>query len=311
VAPSSRLVLVAVTIAALAESAGATPSDDVSIEYAAPEACPAKEVFRSWVATRTVRADIVAARPGLRRFVVAIVAQDGGYAGVLRAVDELGASSIRHLVAPSCADVALALALTTALAADASLPEPVPPPPPPRARAIDVSGTEAPRRVSWAMGIHAAATSGAAPDLLFGVPVFVEASLLRGTHPSARLAVEYTSIATDTAGYTRLTSRLDLCPVALAAGRLLAQPCAVAEAGALRVGGLRVDMPEVHTRAWVSLGGGARLALRIGRWMRLETMAFAGFPLVRDRFTVAETVNVHVVPAVTFSLSAGVAWTFP
>ncbi len=300
--------LVAVLIISLPVAGAAR--EEISIAYAAPEGCPDRGAFLEWVMARTARATIVEGRPRGRAFVVAIVAHEGGFAGVLRVIDGGGDSSIRRIETQTCVDVSRALAFTTALAIDeaaASAGEALADAP--SAPATVTAPAAAPRaRVEMLAGVHVAAAVGVGPEAMVAIPIFVDVGLRGGWRPRVRLGVEVTSGSADDAVFRRVLARIDACPAELRAGIVAVQPCVAGDAGALWARG-EVLMPLAQVRPWVSLGGAARASLRVSARARIELEGRVGFPVVRDRFIVSG-VAIHEVPLATFSLGGGIAMSF-
>lgn len=182
---------------------GASPASaksDVGLAYEAPDGCPTQPEFVAAVATRGAAFVGAATDRAHRIMVVAIRAEDGGFAGALQVRDDQTATNKREVHGPTCGEVADALAVVTAIAlrpadtaatqATPPAPAPVQPSPPalPKAAPPAAAGDErlrgstmvyhhehedvdvGPGKISFDLArtltFYGGATSGAAPSLL-------------------------------------------------------------------------------------------------------------------------------------------------
>jgi hypothetical protein len=104
-----------VAVAALAASPALAKSD-VGLAYEAPDGCPTQPEFVAAVATRGAAFAGSATDGAHRVMVVAIRAEDGGFAGALQVRDDQTATNKREVHGPTCAEVVDALAVVTAIA---------------------------------------------------------------------------------------------------------------------------------------------------------------------------------------------------
>jgi hypothetical protein len=172
---------------------------------------------------------------------------------------------------------------------------------------------------SWtfAVGAHAGAIDGVAPDVLLLIPVFVEAARESDSvfAPAARLRVERTGSGTVASGdahaqFTWTAAALDLCPLKLGAGRFDARPCVRFEGGTLEAAGVDVQPSRSGARPWLSTGAAARARVFVVGPLFLEAEASLALALVRDRFFVEPSQTVFRAPLVGWSATGGVGVQF-
>jgi len=211
---------------------------------------------------------------------------------------------VQELHGTTCGEVADALALVLALAIDArandaSALTAAPPPPPPLTPSPAGAPPELPSdrlvgRTSRASRWAISSTLGVGVTGPFvGPEAFLEMSLVPATGdrgfsllPGARLGASLTwSRAGDSFGdvaqFTRVSAILDLCPLRLAWGRLVASACARGEAGALTASG-----GSLQTSPRPSLAGGALVVAHWTLWDRAFVQLEGGavLPFPQDRF---------------------------
>jgi hypothetical protein len=167
-------------------------------------------------------------------------------------------------------------------------------------------------------GAGAGLVGGAAPSVLLSVPAFVEVSRQLGgiVEPSVRLRFERTAIASTSdrtgggARFVRTGGAADLCPIALRARSLRAQPCLRAELAALYARGRNVDPARSDVRPWFAVGPVVRVRLEIVGPLFVELEAAILVAAVRDRFYVEPTTLLYRPPALgaTTAFAVGLAF---
>lgn len=206
------------------------------------------------------------------------------------------------------------------------------PPPAPPGSPADASTVAAPLPLAgpdaaptqergWTVstGVGAGLVGGAAPRILLSVPVFVEVSRELGgiVEPSARVRFERTSIASTDgstgsggARFVRTGGAADLCPIALRARSLRAQPCLRAELAALYARGRNIEPARSEVRPWFALGPVARVRVELVGPLFVELEAALLIAAVRDRFYVEPATLVYRPPAMgaTTAFSVGLAF---
>jgi hypothetical protein len=308
----------------------------VQLEYEGPAVCPDGAAFTREVLARAPRARVAAPAERARTLLARVKPGGGhGYDGVLVVRDTGAATTERAVHAPSCDELVTALAVIAAMvidpmtaktgaidagsaladaAADGAEPadaggpppitppappttphpsEPPPPPPPPE--------PERERRERWELsaGAGGGAIGGSAPTLLFSVPVFFEVSRHGAglVEPALRIRFERTATAASERGaFTRTGGAVDLCPIALRARSLRAQPCARVELAALSVSGREVEPVRSDLRPWFALGPVARVRLELGSPLFIELEGAVLLAVVRDRFFVEPGTLVYRAP---------------
>jgi hypothetical protein len=311
--------------------------------------CPDTEAFTREVLARAPRARLAAPSEHARTLAAQVRTTGArGYEGVLAVRDPSGPTTERAVHAPSCTEVVTALAVIAAMvvdpvtakigaidagassaeaAADAAtdasqstsppaddgsappiesavptaLPPPLPPPGPAKDR-WDVSA-----------GAGGAAIGGSAPTLLFSVPVFFEVARQTGgtLEPALRFRFERTVTASSEEGeFSRTGGSVDLCPIALRARSLRAQPCARIELAALYAKGRAVDPVRSDLRPWFAFGPLARVRLELAAPIFLELEGGVLIAGVRDRFFVEPGTLVYRAPVVgaTTAFALGLAF---
>lgn len=168
-------------------------------------------------------------------------------------------------------------------------------------------------RWEWSVGAGGGAIGGSAPSLLFGVSVFLEVSRRTSTlfEPALRVRFERTATASSEDGeFSRTGGALDLCPLALHARSLRAQPCARVEVAALHAKGLGVEPANSDLRPWASFGPLLRVRLDLAPPLFLELEGGVLIAGVRDRFFVEPATLVYRAPLVgaTTGFALGLAF---
>jgi hypothetical protein len=254
-----------------------------------------------------------------------------GYDGVLVVRDAGAAATERAVHAPSCDELVTALAVIAAMVidpmtaktgaidagsgradaaadaaepsvADAGGPPPITPPEPPPVTPPEPPPRTEPRE-GWEMSVGAGggAIGGSAPTLLFSVPVFFEVSRNGASvvAPALRIRFERTATAASESGaFVRTGGSVDLCPIALLARSLRAQPCARVELAGLSASGREVEPIRSDLRPWFALGPLARVRLELGSPLFLELEGALLVAVVRDRFFVEPGTLVYRAPLV-------------
>jgi hypothetical protein len=309
----------------------------VQLEYEGPAVCPDTAAFTREVLARAPRARVAAPAERARTLLARVKPGGGhGYDGVLVVRDTGGATTERAVHAPSCDELVTALAVIAAVvidpmtaktgaidagyaladaAADAAeaavavtdadadaLPPTTPPEVPTSPRRSEPPHAREPRE-QWEIsaGIGGGAIGGSAPTLLFSVPVFFEVSRNPAGlfDPALRIRFERTATSASEAGaFTRTGGSVDLCPVALRARSLRAQPCARIDLAALAVSGRDVEPVRSAVRPWFALGPVARVRLDLGSRVFIELEGGLLLAVVRDRFFVEPGTLVYRAPLV-------------
>jgi hypothetical protein len=148
---------------------------------------------------------------------------------------------------------------------------------------------------------------------MFSIPVFFEISRKDGgiVDPALRLRFERTATAASEDGaFSRTGGAVDLCPIALRARSLRAQPCARVELAALYAAGRAVDPVRSDVRPWFAAGAVGRARLDLSAPLFLELEGGMLFAIVRDRFLVEPGTLVYRAPLVgaTTAFAVGVAF---
>ena len=300
----------------------------VQIDYEARAGCPSADSFVRQLLGRAPRARL--AVPGERvRVLVARVRPGAGHGleGLLVVRDPGAAPTERTVRAETCDEVVAALAViaavvidpftartgtvdTAAPSADQAPPvdvvvaaaPPVPSPTPPPADEAAPGPPADPRMWTISAGLGGGLVAGSAPTVLLSVPVFVELSRAgrEVVRPSARLRVEWTFSSSNSEGgaFVRTGGAIDLCPIALGASSLRAQPCMRAELAALYAKGRGVEPVRSAVRPWFALGAVARVRIDLPPPLFVELEAALILPVVRDRFYVEPDTVVYRAPTV-------------
>jgi hypothetical protein len=216
-----------------------------------------------------------------------------------------GASMTRfRLAAPTCA----AILGWTSAAASQGLTEPVRSAPQPSSRAAFGTAASPHPAASWRMASGAlfSVAVSMAPDPVWSVPLYLEAASEsdRPGAPSFRLVFDRTRsgdivIPQGTAHLSWTVGRLEACVVGWRGGpSLRAQPCIMAEAGALAASAAGVRAPASTIRPWIALGALGRFQWFVVPDLFLEVQTGLRFPLIRDRFYEESGLTVHDVPPV-------------
>jgi len=282
-------------------SSAQTNGTPIRLEYDAAESCPGPDAFVSRLRTRTGHFELAAVEPQATTYRVTL--RSGGEStGRVERREPSGEPIVQELHGRTCDEVADALALVIALAIDARTvdanPRTAGPSPPPTVPSPAPTHREVPSyRAAGPM--FAASTSAISSTVGVGVSgpfvgpeAFLEAVLAPATGNrgislvlDARLGASFNwSMARDSFGdvaqFTRVSAVLDLCPLRLVSGRLVASACARGEAGALRASGGSLDTSRP------ALAAGALVVARWTLWNPVFVQLEGGVvvPFVRDRF---------------------------
>jgi hypothetical protein len=288
-------------------SSAQTDGRPIRLEYDAAESCPSRDTFVAGLRARTDRFELTLADPRATTYRVTLRPGNESRAGdettgQVESRDASGAQVVQKLHGTTCGEVANALALVLALAIDARANDaraftaaPTPPPPlappaappePPSDRFVGRTSRTSRWAVSSTLGVGVTGP-------FVGPEAFLEVSLVPATGdrrfsfvPGARLGASLGwSRAGDSFGdvaqFTRASALLDLCPLRLAWGRLVAFACARGEAGALTASG-----GSLQTTPRPSLAGGALVVARWTPWDRVFVQLEGGvvLPFPQDRF---------------------------
>jgi hypothetical protein len=274
----------------------------IRLEYDAAEGCPSRETFVAGLRARTGHFELTLAGPQATTYRVTLRAGDESR-GRVESRDASGAELVQELHGGTCGEVADALALVLALALDARATElsallVAPPPPPSRTSSPAAAPPELPSdrplgRTSRASRWAISSTLGVDVTGPFvGPEALLEGALIPPTADrglafllDARVGASFAwsrfgDSFGDVAQLTRASALLDLCPLRLASGRLVASACARGEAGALTASGGSVQ----KTRPW--LAGGALVVAHwtFGDRVFVQLEGGAVVPFQRDRF---------------------------
>ncbi len=279
------------------------PTEPLVVEYHAAVACPSEDFFAAQLLARTARIRLVPRGTPARRATVTIDLQGLLPLGRLVIQEIDGAESVREVTGDACGEVVSALALIAALSVDpnavttpvvapasvpvaAAPPAPVPVAPVPKP---SVPSVPFPVRFGVAAGLSAAA--GIAPSVLLGGRFSLEMAH-RGVRylPSLRLglsssrAARLALVGGGAVDFSCTLGTISVSAVELTAGPLWIAPTVDVEAGALRAVASHVAGATSASRAFATLGLGARVGLVVLRPIALEGSAGAELPLIRDRF---------------------------
>lgn len=302
----------------------------VQIEYEPIAGCPSTSSFVRELLARAPRARLALPGEHVRTLVARVRTAGGrGLEGVLVVREPAAPPTERVVRAESCEEVVTALAViaavvidpvtartgvvdTTASSADAppsvedaaapatptlpALSAPAPLPDSPRG-APAVRGSW-----SFSAGLGGGLVAGAAPTVLLSVPAFVEVSRdgRDVVSPSLRLRFERTFTSSNREGgaFLRTGGAIDLCPIALTARSVRAQPCLRAELAALSAKGRGVEPVRSDVRPWFAVGAVSRVRIELAPPVFVELEASVLVPAVRDRFYVEPFAVVYRAPAV-------------
>ena len=323
------------SLLAFASRSGRAEETKVRIEYRAPPGCPDGAAFLAQVKQRTRRARF--ADPDELALTLRVSVDVEPHRSVARVefTDTDSRRVVREVGGETCDEVVKGIALVTALAVDARAaaasasapahPAPVqaaspaatPPPPlaePPRAWPVRSAG------LGWEAGIGFHGTSGAAPELLFGLGAFV------GFHPrpvswsvrAGMIHAESPTVRHDgaEANFRLTVGRAELCPVRFVLSAALAfVPCAAFDAGVLVGSGERTEIvpePASATEFWMGASLLSRLELCLEDFLLVEAQPELGFPLVREEFVfeLDPDRTVHEIPPVRYGFALAVGFRF-
>ena len=289
------------------------PSDDarvpVRVVYDAPSGCPDAASFEAELHKRTFKARTAADSEPAHVFQVAIRRGASGMVVGRVATEWNGErSGVRELRGKGCSQVVSALALTAALAIDPDarldlepeaakpLPAAVQPAPAHHPNQTVQSGSNpspAHAPLEGRVGLDAGAARIITPRLMptlgpFGELAWVGSGFVA---PSVRLSLNLASNALDadrTASFTWLAGELELCPVAVHWGNVMAlRPCAAGQGGAILAEGRTVPQKYSQARAWWSAGLSAHLSRRLSARFGVELFAGVLLPLRSRSFVFA------------------------
>ena len=313
------------------------------IEYEGRPGCPAADVFVTQVLARAPRARIAVASERARSLVARVrLAAASGLEGQLIVVDPGMAPAERTVHAQSCEELVTALALIAAVVIDpltartgavdstATTAEVSPPsaevaasdaaPMPSRADEpalpTAAAAAEAAHDGRWALsaGVGVGLVAGSAPTVLLSVPAFVEIARddVEVLSPAIRLRGERTSTSSNREGgaFVRTGGAADLCPLALHARSVRAQPCGRTELAALYGKGRGVDPVRSDVRPWLAFGAVGRVRVDLAPRIFVELEAALMVATIRDRFYVEPFAVIYRAPALgaTTAFAMGAAF---
>lgn len=166
-------------------------------------------------------------------------------------------------------------------------------------------------------GVAAIGNWGPTPSILPGAAVYAAVKWQRPSlwAPAARATFlharrgEFQS-QFGTAHFALTGAMLELCPLALVAGRLELRPCAMSTVGVLFAEGSATENATSELRPWWVLGGSATLIAYLTELVELSAQAAAGGALVRDRFQFRPSIF-YEVPELAISAAIGLGVRFP
>ncbi len=337
-ATACAAALVIVTTLALAQNG----TEGVRLDYQVDARCPGQDAFIAEVHSRSPRVKFSA--EAARALVVRIEPHGPKLAGRI----ELG-STQRAVTGATCEEVLSALGLVTALALDpltgtsagatvdaststntdtgtgtststsASASA--------EAGANDATETDAgaphedderdvpveKRTWSFGAGADLEAVFGVAPDPLFAVPVFFEATRALSPHVALGGALRFARAGESavTAGvgadFTWTAGALDLC-VVLRSGRFRLNACERTSVGAIDAQGVGVIPARSATRPWADLGLALSLRARVVGPVFVEAAGHFGVALVQDRFFLEPDQTVFQASWLTADVGGGLGF---
>jgi hypothetical protein len=170
-----------------------------------------------------------------------------------------------------------------------------------------------------AVGAGVQAAWGTAPDVVAGVPAFVDlgrtgSSPASPWSPSLRAGFLYANSGdqTVTGGEVRLVQTLgmlDLCPVRLSVWNLRMIPCAHGEGGGVGASGQGITPARSQTRPWLAVGALGRVRYVAISPFFIELYGGLDVQLQRDRFFFEPDNTVFRVPVVSGFATAAVGAT--
>jgi hypothetical protein len=277
-------------------SSGQTNGAPIRLEYDAARSCPSRDTFVGALRARTGGFELTLADPRATTYRVTLRSGDES-TGRVESRDASGAPIVQELHGTTCGEVADALALVVALELDARAADAAVPPSSlasspasaPRELPSDRPVGLTPRTSRWA--ISSTVGFGVTGPFV-GPEAFLETALVpaAGDHGfsvlfEARLGASFTwsrigDSFGDVAQFARTSALLDLCPLRLASGRLVASACARGEAGTLAASGgsLQTTRP--------SFAGGALVVAHWTLWdpVFVQLEGGAVVPFAHDRF---------------------------
>lgn len=286
----------------------ATPARARSVSYVAPSGagCPDAAQFLAETRARTNR-PWTGPQAFRHRFAATIVQDGMVFRGSLEVADSDGTTDLRHVRGASCAEVASALTLMIAIAADRE----------DAAAPVATPSSSGPR--PWSIGASAMVSGGLAPDPAIGGAIAAQTKMAQppGFAPTVGLMAAWLDSG-PLGGHDRVATfrwaaaRGSACvPVASFEG-FSAEPCVLAELGALRGAGRQVARRKADSAAWFSGGLALRLTARAGADWFLQSEGALCLPGSRPEFVFERpTVEVHQVPWVVGSVTVGLGLRLP
>lgn len=284
-------------VSSRAEADGHEP---IRIETDGAIACTTAEEFFERVKRRVELARKAGEGEPGRTFTIAVAGSPPALSGRLIIAHPDGRATHRDVTGESCDEVVDALALITAIDIDPryvmpppleKLDLPIPGPPPEPERPLLVAPPPSVSRWQGFAGAAVSATSGIAPGVLLGTPVFVEFARRSESafSPSFTAGFERTfnrtAIATDgDAVFYLVRASLQACPLAWSSGRLRVAPCVRIDGGVLHgegKPGKSIETAGADQRAWVAGDLAGRAAVWLGGPMYLDAQLGVGTPFVQ------------------------------
>lgn len=337
--PLASLVVLFVSAERLAFAQGEGENERIQVRYEAHGSCPPESAFIGSVRRYTSRWALADESVDARRFHVTIAPRGDEFVGTLaiapRVSSGTGEVATREISGPDCDVVARGMAVAMAVAIDPQAlfasdapkgeegePEHPSPPPPPRPRERSVAHeAPAPSAPHWAVEASVEATSAVVTGWMpvFGLSIEVDPlatrvkqpswALPRWLRPTFALGIRQSlpkDVTEDSIATTFLwtAGTLRVCPVRFAAvgDRLEVLPCFEGDVGSLHAGASGSQDAKSTTKAWLDVGGSARIRWQIaGPWF-VGSSAMLVAPVSRNRFELATGALISRAPGIGVSL---------
>jgi hypothetical protein len=327
---SAAVAVLGLLVGRTASAVEPTDSPRFVLDYAAPGACPGREVFLDALHTRTPRPQLVeSGDTSAIAIAVRIEATPSSASGQLQLREPDGTAESRNVTSATCAEVVSALALVAAVMLDPDAlsgpvapvepspppPAPVVPPPGPRPPPSPPPALSPPSKPTWEIsgGAEVGALGGIGPAIApMGGGFFDVERRVAPFASSARLGVDVARTESDLRRgshvYEWVAAVARLCPVHVPVPRL--PRLRVAPCGELQIGGHRgtttdVPKPSSSVQLWVAPGVEGLLEWALSSAVSLEIHGGALFPLRRSRFFLAPNSTIFEVPGLSATAAVG------
>jgi hypothetical protein len=319
--PCRMLLLPAALLASLTVARPAQ-AESFSLEWSAPEGCPAEqEVLVSLRELLGADPRSIAREPLEVRITVKQIAPNHWALDLQTTSGDQ--QRTRHLEAPTCHELARAASVVMALAVDperkhlrlgprpreeeAEAPPPPPPPEPPRPAPRRPESERA--RRAWGLGrLDLVGTIGQMPDPALGAGLSggIVVDSLRLRLGAQAVLPQRTEVSEGKGGQIGMaTGLLEACFV-LAQSPVRLGPCVGVEAGALWAHAFGVTQEGSGAGPWVAIAVGEELALPLLGQLSVVVGSALVIPVASPRFLLDEVGEVHQPAAVGGRLTVGV-----